>query len=138
MRRFLKPEAIKDKDGKEMLLMDVSRKERQQPLDHLGIGTAKCHALMKLQRRHVYAAVHKFFETAMKKLLDTLPVKNSILQSIQCLHLLVRKEPASLTWLKKLIHKIPHSIPSDIDKDRVENDWMMYQCESSINDEWFV
>ena len=69
-----------------------------------------------------------------KELIRTLPINNTLLRHLQCLHPLLRKESASRTSILCIAHLMPFLFNEE-EIDRLAIEWHSYQM-ADISDEW--
>ena len=69
-----------------------------------------------------------------KELIRTLPINNTLLRHLQCLHPLLRKENASRTSILCIAHSMPFLFNEE-EIDQLAVEWHAYQM-ADISDEW--
>ena len=69
-----------------------------------------------------------------KELIRTLPINNTLLRHLQCLHPLLRKESTSRTSILCTAHPMPFLFNEE-EIDRLDVEWYAYKM-ADISDEW--
>lgn len=114
--------------------------ENLLPFHKMEIGTEAKRTSSQMSDRdnlEFNLAVQCFYKKVTAKLFTTLPLKNSILKNLQCLHGLMRSEDTSYNSFKRLVTQVPHGL-DDCDRDNVLDEWRSYQVDDEIKEHWFI
>jgi len=142
LKKFLKCEVIKDKEGQDLLDTDIMKKDLMLSNDRIAIGESTRQLLPKknitpLDKVGFFSDVKDAYAAVAKHLINRLPLDNSLLRRLRFLHPLMRQQEKSMDSIKAAARKFPH-IFSDKDIDQIGDEWMLYQAENEINESWFM
>ena len=119
MRRFLKPEIVNEKNGKEILQIDVASKSNQLPLNKVNFGTSTRNEANKMKssirKEELLENFQSGFVKLTKYLQGHLPLDSQLLMSLRALHPIYRKQSFTVPAIKKLCLMMPHVVDNKVD-----------------------
>ena len=135
MKRFLKAEIVNKKTGKELLKIDVKKKENQLAEGNIVIG-AKSEKLLKKLSPHdskrERAKMKEFFIAVISYLQKKLPLGENLLICAGCLHPDSRKKDYTSKHIEYLAKQFPHVV-KESEISIITDEWKLYQVENEKN-----
>ena len=127
----MKAEAVNKKTGKELLKIDVKKKENQLANESIVLGAKSEKVLRKLpyEEKRQQAKMEDFFIVVICCLQKKLPLGDKLLISAACLHPENRKNEYPLKNIKYLAKCFPHFVQQK-EVSIVTDEWKLYQVES--------
>ena len=139
MLRFLKPEPVGEKQGKQLLSVDLSKPENQLSDQNLVVGeSTRSSALMKMkpeQQKGPIREMRKFYQTATKYLLGQLPLGREILKDLTVLHPLLQKAERGVPAMERTARQLPRVIREE-EISLLTDEWKIYQAQE-IPESWY-
>ena len=139
MLRFLKPEPVGEKRGKQLLSVDLSKPENQLSDQNLVVGeSTRSSALMKMtpeQQKGPIREMRKFYQTATKYLLGHLPLGREILKDLAVLHPLLQKAERGVPAMERTARKLLQVIREE-EISLLTDEWKIYQAQE-IPESWY-
>ncbi|CAF1531235.1 unnamed protein product [Adineta ricciae] len=134
---FVKEELVANKQGTQLLSISYELQNSQRIDGKIDIGesTRNClHDLSVSEKAVFYKGAREIYCTITKELIRTLPINNTLLRHLQCLHPLLRKESASRTNILCIARSMPFLFNED-EIDRLGVEWRTYEM-ADIPDDW--
>lgn len=128
MHRFLKSQAIKDKEGKHLLTVEYFKPDNQLAFSQIEVGEETRTALSKLtndQQKIALKGMKQFYLDTTKYLIDHLPIDNKLLRDIAFLHPLLRDSQHGAQAIRRLAAMMPTISEEEV--CLVTDEWKVYQ-----------
>ena len=134
MHRFLKSQAINDKEGKHLLTVEYFKPDIQFSFTQIEVGEKTRTALSKLtndQQKIALKGMKQFYLDTTKYLLDHLPIDNKFLRDITFLNPLLRDNQPGAQAIRRLAVIMPTISEEEV--CLVTDEWKVYH-EGSVID----
>ena len=134
MHRFLKSQAINDKEGKHLLTVEYFKPDIQLSFTQIEVGEKTRTALSKLttdQQKIVLKGMKQFYLDTTKYLIDHLPIDNKLLRDITFLNPLLRDNQHGAQAIRRLAVIMPTISEEEV--CLVTDEWKVYH-EGSVID----
>ena len=128
MHRFLKSQAIKDKEGKHLLTVEYFKPDNQLSFSQIEVREKTRTALSKLtndQQNIALKGMKQFYLDTTKYLIDHLPIDNKLLRDIAFLHPLLRDSQHGAQAIRRLAVMMPTMWEEEV--CLVTDEWKVYQ-----------
>ena len=127
MFKVLKTAVVGAAEGKTLVSIDVKDPKKQLSSTAVDIGT-KAKMFVSglpdnLVKREFLIAVKNCYITVIYELQKKLPLENSILRYLHCLHPLLRQEERSEAFAISLANIMRNVFENDEERDRVRDKW---------------
>lgn len=135
MLRFIKFDAVGEVSGHKLGKLDVHDVQNLMDLESMEIGadTEKTlSSLDKSKQKIQRIEMQKFYQCVTSYLQTRLPLYDSIVKSVQCLHPEVRMQERAQKLVRDLCSALPTFEDSDISK--VTDEWKIYRAEDIDDD----
>ena len=142
MLRFMKANVVVDKKGKDLFSIDVKKTDNHLSHKDIDVGHVvrqKLHLLKSDNQKKIVMDMRSlsFYITACEYLQSHLPLDNTLLQHLSCLHPRIREARASERRIKSVAKHLP-SVDNDHEvMNRLADEWKMYIVQD-IPEDWFV
>ena len=140
MRRFINESILQGKEGENLLAVDIRKEALNAKLIDVGNSTKKALASLENTEGAEFVSKAKEFYIHVTEYLQLkLPLKNKLLQCLQVLHPLTRKEPVKCTlhFVRRLGNLLPEIIPEE-SVDKLTDEWHRYVTDLDILEEWML
>ena len=134
MHRFLKSQAINDKEGKHLLTVEYFKPDIQLSFTQIEVGEKTRTALSKLttdQQKIALKGMKQFYLDTTKYLIDHLPIDNKLLRDITFLNPLLRDNQHGAQAIRRLAVIMPTISEEEV--CLVTDEWRVYH-EGSVID----
>lgn len=134
MHRFLKSQAINDKEGKHLLTVEYFKPDIQLSFTQIEVGEKTRTALSKLttdQQKIAKKGMKQFYLDTTKYLIDHLPIDNKLLRDITFLNPLLRDNQHGAQAIRRLAVIMPTISGEEV--CLVTDEWKVYH-EGSVID----
>ncbi|KAJ8033350.1 hypothetical protein HOLleu_23560 [Holothuria leucospilota] len=137
LKRFVKAELVAGKAGKDLADIDVDKAENLLSDNELEVGATTRQKLARVgagKKIQCLNNMKAFYTAATKYLLSQLPLKNTLLRTMSCLHPDSQKSGTGPRYIKYVAEKMPCVEASEV--ATIVDEWNLYM-EEKIPDSWF-
>ena len=131
MRRFMTEQAIRNKYGSDLTLIECTDVKLQLPEKDVVIGTDVRKALKNLthdQQKYAMLGIQSFFGTMVTELQSKLPLKNELLRQLGCLNPLKKNDGSTVSAVEKL----SSLLHPKLNTSKVVDEWKLFQVDNDI------
>jgi hypothetical protein len=135
LQMFLKHEIVAGKVGADLASIDCNKSENWLPRKSMMVGSATKRALGELsadKSNLLCLALRKSVIVTAEYLVKHLPITNSILRDMQCLHPMLRTVELGRLAVGRLCNHLRKVITTDKMCDAVCSEWMLYSCDDTL------
>ena len=131
MRRFMTEQAIGNKYGSDLTLIECTDVKLQLPEKDIVIGTDVRKALKNLthdQQKYAMLGIWSFFGTTVTELQSKLPLKSELLRELGCLNPLKKNDGFTVSAVEKL----SSLLHPKLNTSKVVDEWKLFQVDNDI------
>ena len=131
MLRFMKHDVVSCKTGRKLQEIDAHDSSKLLNLNEMEVGESTEKTMSALdtgKQKTIRYDMRKFYQAVTSHLQSKLPLNNTVVRTVQCLHPEVRDQDKA----QKMVRELCTALPSidDAEVSRISDEWKVYRSES--------
>ena len=139
MKRFIKQDVVNEKQGEELLNLDMVNSANELSNLDMEIGEPNITALEGLkesQKNNLFRNMRNFYLVTTKYLMAHLSINNQLLKDLSAVHPLQRKEGQTALQIRRIAKMLPQIIKEE-EIGQLSDEWKVYQSQE-IPKQWYL